>query len=425
MKKKKKFLLSVGILLILTGCGAEQTPEAVSTITAVQEEMLTNTPVPTATKAPTPTPTNTPTPSPTFTPTPTNTPTPTPIPEVKVSMVGDILLHDRIEKYSVQEDGSYNFSAVFRNTWDEIRSADIALVNQEVILGGAELGISGYPAFNGPHEVGDALVEAGFDVVLHATNHALDKRGKEGLLRCIEFWEETYPEIGVLGIHDSKEDQEELYIIEENGIRIAILNYTYGTNGIPLPSDMPYAVDLLDEERVISDLQKAEELADFVIVCPHWGTEYRLTPDKSQKKWAKLFLEYGVDLVLGTHPHVIEPIEWLTQEETGEKMLVYYSIGNFVNWTSGSGKGVANRMVGGIANVTIRMDENGKAYIAEYGVDAIVCHTQAKTNGITVYTLSEYSEELADKNAIRKQDGNFSYSYCIDLCNQVWGDLWK
>ena len=130
-------------------------------------------------------------------------------------------------------------------------------------------------------------------------------------------------------------------------------------------------------------------------------------------------------MVLGTHPHVIEPVELLVQEESGEQMLVYYSIGNFVNWTSGTGEGVANRMVGGMPDITIALDEQGNAYIADYGITAVVCHVEKKTNGITVYPLAEYTEELAGQNAIRSQDSNFSPEYCTNLCDEVWGDLWK
>lgn len=351
-------------------------------------------------------------------------PTPTPKPSVTLAMVGDILLHTRIHEYSRQEDGSYNYDTIFEHLTGEISAADLALVNQEVILGGKTLGVSGYPTFNAPEEIGDALVKAGFDVVLHATNHALDKR-KQGIQNCLEFWQENYPEIAVLGIHDSAQSQENLYITEVEGIRIAILNYTYGTNGVALPEDMPFAVDLLEEEKVKEDLTRAGEQADFIIVCPHWGTEYVLHPDSSQKKWAQLFLDYGADLVLGTHPHVIEPVEWLTDETDGKQMLVYYSLGNFVNWTSGTVKGTANRMVGGMATVTIELDETEKAYIADYGVRAVVCHVENRPNGITVYPLEDYTEELAGQNAIRSQDDDFSYSYCVDLCNQVWGDLWN
>ena len=290
-----------------------------------------------------------------------------PISTLRLVMVGDILLHTPVENSALQENGNYDFSAIFQHTADEIQQADLALVNQEVIIGGTELGVSGYPCFNAPYEIGDALVKTGFDVICHATNHALDK-GKSGVINCLAFWQTQYPEITVLGIHGNKEDQERIQLYEQNGIRIALLNYTYGTNGIPLPEDMPYAVDLLEEERVIYDLQRAEEMADFTIVCPHWGTEYLLDVSDEQKRWTALFAENGADLVLGTHPHVIEPIEWVTDEKTGNEMLVYYSLGNFVNWTSESGAGIANRMVGGMADVTLMRVKDGTVHISEYGI---------------------------------------------------------
>ena len=345
------------------------------------------------------------------------TPEPEPAPEITLIMVGDILLHTPVAKSAETEDGGYDFSAVFENVKEEISEADLALVNQEVIIGGAQLGVSGYPSFNAPYELGDALDEAGFDVILHATNHTLDK-GKRGLLNCLDFWQENYPEKAVLGIHESEEDQEEIYVYEQDGIRIAILNYTYGTNGIALPEDMPYSVDLLERDRVVSDLQKADELADFVIVCPHWGTEYTLEETSAQRKWAQIFADNGADLVIGTHPHVIEPVKWV------DDTLVYYSLGNFVNWTSGTKEGVANRMVGGMASVSIGLDENGEAVITDYGVIPLVCHLEEGFGGVTVYLLEEYTEELAERNAIVKQDGNFSLEYCQELCERVFGELY-
>jgi len=336
-----------------------------------------------------------------------------------VVMVGDILLHTPVEDSAVQEDGSRNFDALFADTFDEIQAADLAIVNQEVIIGGEELGISGYPAFNAPYEIGDALVAAGFDVVCHATNHALDK-GKKGVLNTLNFWKENYPDMGVIGIYDSPEAQDDIYIRECNGIEVAILNYTYGTNGIELPSDMPYAVNLLSEQKVAEDIERAEELADFTIVCPHWGTEYSLSVSDEQKRWTEIFFESGADLVLGTHPHVIEPIEWVEDEEGENRMLVYYSLGNYVNWTSGTGEGVADRMVGGMAQITLERGDDGKVYIADYGIDPLVSHVEEGINGVTVYRLSDYTEELAGRNAIVLQDRNFSLDYCRNLCDRVW-----
>jgi len=345
-------------------------------------------------------------------------------PEISIIMVGDMLMHTPVEESAKQEDGTYNYDALFANTVEEIQAADLAIVNQEVIIAGEKYGISGYPAFNAPFELGHDLIEAGFDVICHGTNHALDQ-GKKGLKSCLSFWEENYPDVPVLGIHGSQADQDEIYIYEQDGVKIAVLNFTYGTNGIPLPSDMPYAVDMLEEEKVVLALQKADELADFTVVCPHWGNEYELGVVNSQKKWTDIFFENGVDLVIGTHPHVIEPIEMFLDEETGQSMLVYYSIGNFCNWTSSSGAGIANRMVGGMAQITISVDEMGKPYIMEYDVEPVVCHLTEGTNGVSVYFLDDYSEELGSQNEIIKQDANFSYDYCVELCDKVWGDLWR
>ena len=339
-----------------------------------------------------------------------------------IVMVGDILLHDKVEDSARLEDGSYDYEVLFANTRDKIGRADLALVNEEVIIGGTELGISGYPAFNAPYEIAAELEATGFDVACHATNHALDKGG-QGIRNTLSNWK-NYPGIDPIGIHDSSEDQQDIYITEVDGIRIAVLNYTYGTNGISLPADMPYGVDYLGENKVISDIERAEREADFTIVCPHWGTEYRLTPDAYQEKWTKIFLENGVDLVIGTHPHVIEPYEMLTDED-GHEMLVYYSLGNFVNWTSGSGAGTGNRMVGGMADVTISKASSGKVTIDRYTVDALVCHLEEGYGGVTTYFVKDYTKELAEKNLIRKQDGDFDYQYVINLCNDVWGADWK
>ena len=348
--------------------------------------------------------------------------------EYKIVMVGDVLLHTPVEENCRQADGSYDYDSLFANTKDEILAADLALVNQEVIIGGSELGISGYPCFNADFNLCDSLVDAGFDVICHATNHALDK-GSAGLLNCAKHWKEQYPQITVLGIHDSADTSTacgaDPEILELGDFKVAVLNYTYGTNGIPLPEDMPYAVDLLDEEQVAADICKAEEMADFTIVCPHWGTEYRLTPDASQEKWVRIFLENGADLVLGTHPHVIEPIEWVTNPENGHEMLVYYSLGNFVNWTSGTGEGVANRMVGGMAEVTVGRDETGEVKIKDYGVQPLISHVTSGQGGVTTYFLEDYSEKLGRENEIVSQDANFSLQYCIDLCDTVWGEVWK
>lgn len=341
-------------------------------------------------------------------------------PEITLVMIGDMLMHTSVVASGEQEDGTYNYDHLFVHVADQIASADIAIVNQETIMGGDDLGFSGYPTFNSPTALADAEAAVGFDVILHGTNHALDK-GAQAVLNCINYWEINYPQIAYLGINKSQEAQDEyLYVYEQDGLSIAILNYTYGTNGIATPSDMPYLVNYLDEEQVVSDIRRAQELADFVIVCPHWGTEYNLETDSSQEKWTQIFLEEGVDLVIGTHPHVIEPVERVSDED-GNEMLVYYSLGNFVNGTSSSGSGVTNRMVGGMAEVTIGLDENGEAAILEYDAIPLVCHI-ADGDAFTVYYLEDYTQELAAENLIVLQDEEFSLEKCRRLVQQVWGE---
>lgn len=337
---------------------------------------------------------------------------------VTIRMAGDVLLHEKVVESGLGSDGTYNFDHLFANVKDEIQSADIAIVNQEVILGGKELGLTGYPSFNGPFEVGDAIASAGFDLVLHGTNHALDK-GARAVVSCCNYWRENHPEISFIGISDKADDANNICIKEEKGIRIAFINYTYGTNGIPLPEGYPNAVTYLDEATVRRDIAYAEENADFTVVLPHWGTEYVHEPDQSQIRWASLFAECGADLVIGTHPHVTEPIG------TVGNMPVYYSIGNFVNSTAQSGAGIADRMVGAIADVTITRSDSGEVIIEDYGVIPTVTHLSEGPCGITTYKLSDYTEELAGENLIVSKDPEFSLEYCKNLTDRIFGDFCK
>ena len=341
--------------------------------------------------------------------------------ELDLVMAGDVLLHTRLAYWSEDGKGGYDFNPIFKLIKPIIKKADLAIVNQETILGGKELGVSGYPTFNGPYELGDAIANAGFDVVLQSNNHSLD-RGKQGIYNCLNFWKK-YPKIKTVGINTSEAQKKKLCIYKKNGIKVAILNYTYGTNGIPLPKDMPYAVNYLVKDEVINDIKRAEKEADFTIVCPHWGTEYFRGISDYQKIWSKIFVENGVDLVLGAHPHVIEPIKYVTDKKTGHKMLVYYSLGNFVNSTMSDGR-VGDRYVGGLAKVKLKRGTDNKVRIAKYGVKATVMHNGGTRFGSSVYPLTQYTEELAKKNVMKAQDNMFSLNFCKKVCNEVWGKLW-
>ena len=330
---------------------------------------------------------------------------------VDLIMVGDILAHEGVYNSGKQADGSYNFDHLFTHIKNDASSADIALVNQEVILGGTQMGLSAYPMFNSPTEIGDALVNAGFNVILHASNHALDK-GAKGIENTLDFWKTKHPDTAVLGINSSQEDYNNIYIFEKDGFKIAILNYTYGTNGMPIPSSKPYIINVLDENKVASDISRAEGLADFTIVCPHWGTEYTLKPTTYQINWAKLMIENGADLIIGTHPHVVEPMEFVTSDN-GNSALVYYSLGNFV-----SNQDTAETMLGAMARVRLTK-EGDKAFISSYTAEPLVTHQLYGRGLITTYKLKDYTQELASQNKV----SIFGVRLTMEKLDSIWREV--
>lgn len=382
------------------------------TISAVSPSVpgssLTPVPANTPGSSSTPAPKNTPVNSPTLV--PTNTPIPTTT--VTLAAVGDDLIHTQIINSAKRVKGKKTYDHLFKHIKKDIEAVDLGIINQETVLGGSKLGYSGYPRFNSPTEIGDAIVEAGFDVVLHATNHAMDK-GEAGLQRTLEFWKK-YSDITVLGVNETQEDANTVKVVEVNGIRIAMLNYTYGLNGLPLPKNRTYMVNLLEEQSIREDVAKAKQQSDFVIVFPHWGNEYVYQPVDSQKKWTKLFLELGVDLVIGAHPHVLETVEWV-EGENGHKMLVYYSLGNYI-----SSQTEVPRMLGGLAKVTIEKVGNQKAVIKEASITPIVTHISKKNKEYTVYKLSEYTQKLASKHKLSSK--GLSIKKLKSLSKEILGD---
>ncbi len=319
---------------------------------------------------------------------------------ITLSAVGDMLMHGGVSSPAVQADGSYNYDYLFDHVRDIIQGSDIAVVNEEVIFGGNELGIIGYPMFNVRTELGDALVNNGFDVVLHATNHTLDQHDT-GVFNTINFWKNNHPDTSYLGIHDSAEDAAKITVKDVNGIKIAMLNYTYGLNGFEVPANEPYLVDLMtdaNKDKIADDIARAKELSDFVVVYPHWGTEYNMGISDEQHAWAEFFAEQGVDLVIGTHPHVVEPVEWV-ESSNGHKMLVYYSLGNFV-----SIQYYNYSMLGGLAKVSITKDSTG-TYVSNYDMDFLVTHYTSGRTAVTTYLLDEYTDELAASHAILTEPG--------------------
>jgi poly-gamma-glutamate synthesis protein (capsule biosynthesis protein) len=340
--------------------------------------------------------------------------------DIDIVMIGDMLVHEGVYNSGRMADGTYNFDHLFTHIKDDVQSADIAIANQETILGGTQLGLSAYPRFNSPQEIGDALVNAGFNVILHATNHVMDK-GEMGVANTLNFWREKHPDIAVLGIHSNWDDYSEknVYVYQKNELKFAILNYTYGTNGLSVPSGKEYMVDMLSEEKVKKDIEYAKTVADFIVVCPHWGTEYVMESSEYQRKWAQFFADNGVDLVIGTHPHVIEPVEYVTSTDGTKSTLVYYSLGNFV-----SNQDTVATMLGGMAKVTVT-NEGGEVHISKYSAVPLVTHLLFGRGLITTYKLCDYSDALASQNRINSYQKGISVEWLENTAKKVFGEAYS
>ena len=343
---------------------------------------------------------------------------------LQIVMVGDMLMHLNVTQSGFKDDGTKNYDHLFERILPDLQQADIKIVNEEIVFAGEDMGFSGYPMFNTAEEVGDAEAKDGFNVILHATNHTMDK-WKQGLLNTINFWKK-YPDIMVLGVNETKEQQDEITVYEQNGMKIALLNYTYGLNGMPQPEDMPFAVNLIDENLMDRNIKKAHEVADFVVVLIHWGNEYQTYASNEQKNWCKWFLERDVDLIIGAHPHVIQPIEWYTDPNDGDEMLVYYSLGNYVTGTRAARAGVYEQAVGGMAKVELTRDSKGDVVISKYGVEPLVANI-GRGGYQSIYTcpLSEYTEEERKNTILASNDPTFTIENCENLCEKVWGDLYN
>ena len=330
--------------------------------------------------------------------------------KVSLIAVGDNLIHNTLISAGEQEDGSLDYNSFYKDIKKYVEKADIAVINQETMLGGASFEYAGYPQFNTPWEVGEAAINAGFDVFTCATNHSMDV-GSAGIEKELEFFSD-HPEVTHIGTYASEEEYNTITYVEKNNIKFALLNYTYGTNGISIPEDKPYLVKMLTEENVRKDITEARKNADVVIVFPHWGTENSHDVNDQQRKYVKIFSELGVDLVIGAHPHVLQKVEWVSNEQTGKKMLVYYSIGNFISHQTS-----LEQMCGGMAEVTIEKTADGIAITEAKLAPVIDFYTRTDSGKykFSVYRLSDYTDELADKQA---QDGA-TVNYFTNLSKKV------
>ncbi len=374
-------------------------------------------------------------------PLPTATPAPTPFPEYDISlmMVGDNLMHMGLVYSGLQTDGSYDYNILYESISQQLQAADIKIINQETILGGNDLGFSGYPLFNSPTEVGDAIAAADFNVVLHASNHAADQK-LTGLENCADFWQKQHPEVMMLGIRGATDpetegtslrngsahasadrtvewrvDESGIGYMTVNGITFAILNYTYGPNMEIIPSSIQGHLNILCNynrqsgqldftslnPQVLEDIAAARENADVVVVCPHWGTEYVTTPSVYQEKFARQMTEAGADVIIGTHPHVVQPVEWV-EAENGRRSLCFYSLGNYVSTQK---EGIC--MLEAMAWITFHVDASGVSIVEQSsGPIPLVCqYTSGPVRFKGIYLLQDYTQEQAASHGIRTYGG--------------------
>lgn len=329
--------------------------------------------------------------------------------KVSIVAVGDNLIHNTLIAAGEQADGSLNYNSFYTEIKKYIEPADIAIINQETILGGDSFEYTGYPSFNSPWEIGDAAIAAGFDVFTCATNHTMDM-GTAGIEKELEYFN-SHKEVVHIGTNASEEAYNRITYYQKNNITFALLNYTSSLNGISLPSDKTWIVNMMDKDKITKDVTEARKNADVVIVFPHWGTENSHEISAYQEEYTKLFSDLGVDIVIGCHPHVLQPVEWVENEETGKKMLVYYSLGNFISHQLN-----LNQLCGGMAEITVEKD-NGEITISSAKLAPVVCHYTDVGDKLafSVYKLSDYNDDLA-KTQVQK---GATVEYFTNLSEEV------
>lgn len=330
---------------------------------------------------------------------------------VTLVAAGDNLINDTLIAAGQQENGAEDYSSFYANIKTYISSADIAVLNQETLLGGSEFDYTGYPLYNTPWAVGEAAIDAGFDVFTCATEHSMDM-GFAGIQQECRFFEE-HPEVIHTGTYSTEEASKGIAYFEKNNITFALLNYTFGTTGASVPDDKQWCVSVMDKDKITAEVKAARSQADIVIAFPHWGTEYSTAVSTYQQEYVQLFSDLGVDIVIGSHPHVLQSVEWLENEKTGKKTLVYYSLGNFVSYQTS-----LDQLCGGLAEIKIDKTKNG-IEISSAKLVPVVCwfsETDGECN-FSVYRLSDYTNQLAKNHQLK--DMGATPEYFSDLVKDI------
>lgn len=298
-------------------------------------------------------------------------------------MVGDALIHGTVygTAHRYANYNGYDFKPMLEHIKERVKDYDLAYYNQETILGGTELGLSTYPLFNSPYEVGDAFIDAGFNLVSLATNHTIDK-GEKGVLNSRNYWNQQ-ADVLAAGSYSSFEERDKVVIKEVNGIKYAFLSYTTYTNGLIVPTGKEYLVNVYDEDLIKEEIARYRDQVDLLMVAMHWGTEYMTYPTNEQKEISEYLASLGVDLIIGCHPHVIEPIEYI------DDTLVIYSLGNFISSQIG-----VERLTGLMLSLNIKKEEyHGKTIISFEDIEGTLIYTD-RNNGYIVYPYDMLTDNI-------------------------------
>ncbi len=335
--------------------------------------------------------------------------------DIRVSFlaVGDNLIHGAIfaDPYHVKGQ-EMDFHSVYEPIKPYLEGIDVKNINQETVLGGTELGLSHYPQFNGPQEIGMAVVDTGFNWISQASNHAMDA-GEQAILNQLALWD-RYEHVIATGMNRNQKEAQKQRILTVNGLRIGLLNYTYGLNGLIMPEGKEYLVNLIDEDAIKADIAALKQNCDVMIASMHWGVEYAYEPNEEQQQLAQLLSDEGVAVIIGAHPHVLEPAAFINAKD-GRKTLVYYSLGNFL-----SAQDSGDTMLGGMAQFEIVKDgKTGEIRIEQAKLYPTITHYNHSLADFKVYLLKDYSDELASQHYLSNE---ISRQFFIDLTNQIMGN---
>lgn len=325
--------------------------------------------------------------------------------KLSLLMVGDALIHNAVYNDAKQADNSYDFKKMFAKVKPLTEGYDLKFYNQESILGGTEIGLSTYPRFNSPKEVGDAFLDMGFNLVSLANNHTLD-RGEAGIISSLNYWKDK--DVLTAGSYESLESRNNPIIKSKNGISYALLAYTTVTNGLTRPEGKEYYLNVYDETQVKKDIELLRDKVDLLLVSMHFGTEYSLKQNEEQEKIANYLASLGVDIVIGHHPHVIEPITYI------DNTLVIYSLGNFI-----SGQLTVDQLTGLMVGVDVIKEKDKQIKLVNLRADLTYTKTKNPITNEFEYEVIPYNE-LTDDILKNKEEHKQKY---IDVIQSLGVDI--